>query len=98
MPLLTSNYSPSFSVLMFFGPFIHYVDWFGTPAFRRWIGNHLPFRRLRDVKSVADTIHEQANNIFRDKKAAIQAGDDAMIQEVGEGKDIMSILRKSMSP
>ncbi len=82
---------------MFFGPFIHYVDWFGTPAFRRWVGNHLPFRRLRDVKSVADTIQGQASSIFRDRKAALEADDDAMVHESDEGKDIMSVLRKPLN-
>lgn len=94
MRLLTFHYSPSFSTAVFFGPFIPYVDWFGPPAFRGWVVDHLPFRRLRDIKSMADTIHNQATNIFRDKKAALLAG--AMVQKVGEGKDIMSILRKQM--
>ena len=58
--------------------------------------DHLPFRRLRAIKSIANTIHTQATSIFHDKKAALQAGDEAMVRQVGEGKDIMSILRKFM--
>ena len=57
--------------------------------------DHLPFRGLRTMKSIADTIHTQATNIYHEKKAGLQAGDEALLRKVGEGKDIMSILRKS---
>ncbi len=94
MWFLTFHSSPSFSILVYFRPLLPFVHWFGTPAFRGWMVDYLPFRRLRSIKSIANTIHTQATNIFHDKKAALQAGDEAMIQQVGEGKDIMSILRK----
>lgn len=53
---------------------------------------HLPIQRLRTMKSIADTLHSQAAEIFHDKKAALQGGDEGLVQKVGEGKDIMSIL------
>ena len=31
--------------------------------------------------------------IINEKKAAIEKGDEAVLQQVGEGKDVMSILR-----
>ncbi len=90
------HHSPSFSILVFFRPLIPFVEWFGTPAFRGWLVDRLAFGRLRAIKGISDTIHTQATNIYHDKKAALQAGDEALLHKVGEGKDIMSILRKSM--
>lgn len=39
-----------------------------------------------------DTMENQASVVFSMKKEALKAGDEAVVQQVGEGKDIMSIL------
>lgn len=36
----------------------------------------------------------RSREILEAKRAALRAGDEAVKQQVGEGKDIMSILRK----
>lgn len=63
-------------------------------AFRAWVIDLLPVKRLRMMKSIANAIHLQATGVFQDKKAALQAGDDVLAQKIGEGKDLMSILCK----
>ena len=40
-------------------------------------------------------MHTESINILAEKRAALKAGDDAMVRAMGEGKDIMSILCKS---
>ena len=97
---MTSNFDthnpirPSFSILIFFRPLLPFVEKIGTPAFRSWIVDHFPSERLRLIKNISDTIHSESIEILRDKRTAIQSGDQAMIDKVGEGKDIMSILCK----
>ena len=39
-------------------------------------------------------MHTESINILTEKRAALEAGDDAMVRAMGEGKDIMSILRQ----
>ena len=41
-------------------------------------------------------MHTESINILTEKRAALEAGDDAMVRAMGEGKDIMSILRQSL--
>ncbi len=69
----------------------------GPPAFRRWVLDRVPYQPAQDLKSIVDIMHERCVEIYRSKKAALDAGDDSAAQQVGEGRDIMSILRESRS-
>lgn len=55
----------------------------------------LPMPRLHRLQAVVDTMHRRATEIYREKKARLDKGDEALLQQVGEGKDLMSILRAS---
>ena len=46
----------------------------------------------------AKMMRSKAREIFEQKKRALELGDEAVKQQVGEGKDIMSILRASRRP
>lgn len=37
-------------------------------------------------------MHKMAKKIYESKKAALAAGDEAVVEQIGEGKDIMSVL------
>ena len=39
-------------------------------------------------------MHTESTNVLAEKRAALEAGDDAMVRAVDEGKDIMSVLCK----
>lgn len=45
---------------------------------------------------ISDTLTARSLNIVNEKKRALQQGDEALKQQVGEGKDIMSVLCESM--
>ena len=64
----------------------------GSPAFRRFILDLIPHKKLQSLKNVIDTMTKKSSEIFNSKKQALQAGDEAVVQELSEGKDIMSIL------
>ncbi|KAI1784540.1 cytochrome P450 [Ganoderma leucocontextum] len=72
-----------------------YVSLIGTPAFRRKVLEWLPWKSLHKLKSVVDTMHRRATEIYREKKALLETGDEALTLQVGEGKDLMSILLKA---
>ncbi|KZT12277.1 cytochrome P450 [Laetiporus sulphureus 93-53] len=67
----------------------------GPPCFRAWVTEIFPNPNVRGLKVVIDTMDRMSKEIYHAKQAAIQQGDEATIHQVGEGKDIMSILMKA---
>lgn len=65
----------------------------GTPKFRRWVIDILPWKALKDMRDVADIMHATSVDVIESKKRAMKEGDEAIMRQVGKGKDIMSILR-----
>ncbi len=53
-----------------------------------------PIAELRRLIRIADTMDRRSEDIVDGKKVALTSGDEELLQRVGEGKDIMSILRK----
>ena len=49
---------------------------------------------VRDLRRISDTLHERSVSIYREKKEALEKGDEALKHQIGEGRDIMSILRE----
>ena len=50
------------------------------------------------MKRLTYQVHDRSKEIFEAKKAAIERGDQELLHTVGEGKDVMSILRGSTLP
>ena len=71
-----------------------FIDYLGPMWFRRWLVNIFPHRGVQRMKFIVDTMYQRSKEIYEAKKALIESGDDAMLHQVGEGKDVMSILRK----
>ncbi|KAJ6551734.1 cytochrome P450 [Mycena capillaripes] len=64
----------------------------GTPAFRRWVLDILPFKSLHRVRDMVDLMNDTAKEILRGKKAALESGDLDSEENMNSGTDIMSIL------
>ena len=64
----------------------------GPASFRRRLVELFPDPNVRAMKKIVDTMEARAKEILEDKRAALRAGDEALMQQIGEGKDIMSIL------
>jgi len=64
----------------------------GPPRFRRFLWTLLPFATTRKLRHYVDTMWTTAVEILGAKRKALEAGEDAILQQVGEGKDIMSLL------
>ncbi|KAI0718795.1 cytochrome P450 [Cerioporus squamosus] len=89
------SYVPALYDLSVFRWAMPYVSLIGTPGFRRRILEWIPMKRLHKLKSVVDTMHGRAREIYAEKKALLDRGDEALLEQVGEGKDLMSILLKA---
>ena len=70
-----------------------YVHRLGPPAFRRKLIDILPIPGLKRARDISDEIQFHSQHIYETKKRAMREGDAVVMQQIGEGKDIMSKLR-----
>ncbi|KAG5338249.1 hypothetical protein C0989_007887, partial [Termitomyces sp. Mn162] len=66
----------------------------GSPKFRRWCVDHFPSKRLRAIRDIIDIWDRTTTEIFEEKKKALKEGDEALAKQIGQAKDIMSILSR----
>lgn len=52
----------------------------------------IPIDRVQRMKQIVDTMHGRSMQIMEEKKRAVRRGDNALLEQIGEGKDVMSIL------
>ncbi|KAJ3853709.1 cytochrome P450 [Lentinula lateritia] len=71
-----------------------YVSWIGTAKFRRFVVNLLPWKDLHHLRDMVDYMHNIAEEIYEDKRRAFETGDEAVEQQIGRGKDLISILMR----
>ncbi|KAF7330498.1 hypothetical protein MVEN_02489200 [Mycena venus] len=69
----------------------------GSPKFRRFIVDIFPWKTLHEGRDILDTLYATAVEIYHLKKAALEAGDEAVSSQIAQGKDIISILMKDNS-
>ncbi|KAF8896617.1 cytochrome P450 [Infundibulicybe gibba] len=67
----------------------------GPPKFRRAMINLIPLKPLHHVRDIVDVMSKTSVEILEGKKKALLAGDEALANQVGQGKDIMSILLRA---
>ncbi|KAF7800123.1 hypothetical protein EIP86_011368 [Pleurotus ostreatoroseus] len=64
----------------------------GTPALRRLVARYLPNKNMQKMRMVVETLSQKTREIYGQKKAALEKGDENVVQQIGEGKDILSVL------
>ncbi|KAH9852524.1 cytochrome P450 [Lenzites betulinus] len=58
--------------------------------------SHLvPQTDVKRMVAISDTMRRRSLEIINEKKSALLKGDEALVHQVGEGKDIMSLLLKA---
>ncbi|TDL16050.1 cytochrome P450 [Rickenella mellea] len=67
----------------------------GPRSFRRLLVKLIPSRRIQRVKYIIDTMYRTSQIILELKKHAIAQGDETVLKQVGEGKDIISVLLRA---
>ena len=70
----------------------------GSPKFRRFIIGIVPWKTLHEARDIVDAMYGTAVHIYNIKKAALEAGDEAVSAQIAQGKDIISVLSISLSP
>ncbi|KAI0073887.1 cytochrome P450 [Panus rudis PR-1116 ss-1] len=86
---------PTLFPLTFWRMFLPLLDYLGPASFRQWLAGKAPSKGIRELKHIVDTMDESTKNILRKKRQALSAGDEAVVEQVAQGKDIMSILLRA---
>ncbi|KAI0073885.1 cytochrome P450 [Panus rudis PR-1116 ss-1] len=86
---------PALSRLSFWRMFLDWLDFLGPPSSRRWLAGIVPSKRLQKIKHIVDIMDKNTKDILQKKRDALAAGDEAVVQQVAQGKDIMSILLRA---
>ncbi|KAI0355165.1 cytochrome P450 [Trametes cingulata] len=67
----------------------------GPAWFRRKVVELIPYAPLQRILQISNALHSRSLQIYNEKKEALAKGDEALKQQVGEGKDIMSVLLRA---
>ena len=84
---------PSFAGVQWARVFVPLVVKLGPPRFRRFLLDRLPSKPIQRMKRICNVMHQRSLDIYNEKKAAIERGDQETLIAVGERKDMLSILR-----
>ncbi|KAJ3555363.1 hypothetical protein NM688_g2618 [Phlebia brevispora] len=66
-----------------------------TPAFRRAVARLLPHKKIQEIRRVVETLETNCKEVYESKMTALEKGDDTVTHQIGEGKDILSVLIKA---
>lgn len=69
----------------------------GNPKIRRWIAEHIPIKRVKRCIQLVDYLDNVTRDILARKKTSLASGDEAFLEQVDQGKDLMSVLREFSS-
>lgn len=71
-----------------------HVSNIGPASFRRFMLGLLPWKDVHHLRDMADYMYNLGAEIFDSKKLALEKGDEVVAQQIGRGKDLISILSK----
>ena len=61
---------------------------------RKLVVKFTPSDNVMKYRNAVQNMDEYSRKIYSDKKAALERGDDAVVQQIGDGRDIISTLSK----
>ena len=73
-------------------PFVEKLgpSWFRRKVFVDWS----PSKSLRQIGNIVDTMDETSREVVEKKRQALARGEEEVLKQIGQGKDILSILRR----
>ncbi|KAG6847206.1 hypothetical protein H0H93_009509 [Arthromyces matolae] len=92
------SFSPALHKMAIEQQFLPILVKIGSPKFRRWFVDHLPIKRLRDLRDIVDSMDRTMVEIFEDKKRVLQEATEdgaALKEKIENPKDLISILIKA---
>ncbi|PIL30684.1 cytochrome P450 [Ganoderma sinense ZZ0214-1] len=87
------SFVPTFADVQWARVFVPLVVKLGPARFRRFLLDCLPIKSIQRMKTVSDMMHQRSLEIYTEKKAAIERGDQETLIAVDESKDMLSILQ-----
>ncbi|KAH8986070.1 cytochrome P450 [Lactarius hatsudake] len=91
------EWMPTFSSLAVFRYLFPYVDKIFHPKVLKFLGRAWPWPKLHHLMDLAETLDSKSRGIYEAKKRLLELGDDAIVKQVGDGKDIVSLLMRASS-
>ncbi|RPD74082.1 cytochrome P450 [Lentinus tigrinus ALCF2SS1-7] len=88
-------FSPALYVFAGYLQFFTYIEAIVPASLRRTVAEWLLHGNFQKLRQMVDTMHDRSVQVFREKRAALERGDEGLKQQLGEGKDIMSILLRA---
>lgn len=67
----------------------------GSSTLRRRLLKFVPLPDLHKATVLVDAMSNSTQNILNGKKEAMERGDEAVLEQIGHGKDLMSLLSES---
>ncbi|KAI9443760.1 cytochrome P450 [Lactarius psammicola] len=86
---------PTTSSLAVYRNLFPYVDKIFHPKILKFLGRTLPWPKLNHLMVLAETLNSKSRGIHATKKRLLELGDDATVRQVGDGKDIISLLMRA---
>ncbi|KAI0635838.1 cytochrome P450 [Trametes polyzona] len=76
--------------------FVTFIPYLGPAWFRRKLLDLVPIRSVQRLKYITDVLTSRSAEILRERKEAMIRGDETLLlNRVGAGKDVMSVLLKA---
>ncbi|EPQ53107.1 cytochrome P450 [Gloeophyllum trabeum ATCC 11539] len=75
-------------------PLLPYLMKIGPPRFRRFLVEKVSNQKVQSLKEKIDIMEKTSKHIYQTKVEVLAKGDEALSKQVGEGRDIMSLLLK----
>ncbi|KAI0028312.1 cytochrome P450 [Vararia minispora EC-137] len=89
---ILNRFETTLGKLMMFGSLIPILTRFIPGHILRFIAESIPWPTLHEMLNITDVMQATSREIWEEKKRLFALGDKSVINEYGEGKDIMSIL------
>ena len=78
--------------------FFPYVDKIIHPKILKFLGRALPWPKLNYFMDLTETLKSKSRGVHEMKKKLLELGDDATVMQIGDGKDIISLLSAYIPP
>ncbi|KAA1468089.1 cytochrome P450 [Dentipellis sp. KUC8613] len=89
------NLVPTLFPLKVYRVFLPWIVAYVPRPVRAFAARHVPWKAVRSVVSMVDTLHKMSMKIVSEKRMALLKGDEAVLHQIGEGRDILSVLLKA---
>ncbi|KAI0764540.1 cytochrome P450 [Trametes elegans] len=90
--LALKEFGPTLVKLQLLRPIIPWLKRLFPLAVLRWGASVFPWYPVRHMQAISDNVYETSRRVLRRKMELLEEGDEVLRQEIGEGKDLMSIL------